>query len=292
MEVSGYVRGVPTYADLNGKTYGMLCETKEKCITDDTGVALDFKLEELRKQTDSVGNSVTGMVNGTQKVGNADKLDGHDSSYFATAASVTNITNGTMQVGNAKTLGGNTSDAFAKKTDLAKYLPLDGSKDITSRLKMLVDGNNPATFTFENSAHSVQVGIASEGDFVAWDYTLGEALWRIKPNGTKTFNGTASGNLPLSGNAIVTGVLGATRASTNGRATLEKNNSTTADYGLQLRDITADNKEARLEISAKNNHFRYVDVSGNTNTILHTGNSAKVIISETAPSDTSALWVW
>lgn len=28
------------------------------------------------------------------------------------------------------------------------------------------------------------------------------------------------------------------------------------------------------------------------NTALHTGNSAKVVINETAPSDTSALWVW
>ena len=54
MEISGYVRGIPTYEDLNGKTYGMLCETKEKCITDDTGVALDFKLEELQKQIEAV----------------------------------------------------------------------------------------------------------------------------------------------------------------------------------------------------------------------------------------------
>lgn len=141
MSVSGYVRGIPTYKDAEGNEKGMLCETKEKCITDESGIPLNRKLEDMQAQinetaakTDAstleghgasyfaTSESVAGIVDGTKKVGNTEKLDGHDSSHFATAESVTNITNGTTKVGNAGKLDGNTADAFAKKTDLAYYL--------------------------------------------------------------------------------------------------------------------------------------------------------------------------
>lgn len=38
--------------------------------------------------------------------------------------------------------------------------------------------------------------------------------------------------------------------------------------------------------------LRFLDASNNLREILHSGNSAKVIINETAPSDTSTLWVY
>ena len=48
MTIDEYRRGIPTHQD-RGKTIGMLCETKEQCITDDDGVSLPDKLEGLKK---------------------------------------------------------------------------------------------------------------------------------------------------------------------------------------------------------------------------------------------------
>jgi len=50
--IDEYRRGIPTYKGENGQTVGMLCETKEQCITDDDGVSLPDKLEGLKKYTD------------------------------------------------------------------------------------------------------------------------------------------------------------------------------------------------------------------------------------------------
>ena len=52
MTIDEYRRGIPTHQD-RGKTIGMLCETKERCITDDDGVVLTDKLAGLRQYTDN-----------------------------------------------------------------------------------------------------------------------------------------------------------------------------------------------------------------------------------------------
>ena len=51
--IEEYRRGIPTYKGENGQTVGMLCETKEQCITDDDGVRLPDKLAELKEYTDA-----------------------------------------------------------------------------------------------------------------------------------------------------------------------------------------------------------------------------------------------
>lgn len=45
-----YARGIPTYKGENGQTIGLLCETKEQCITDDNGVRLSDKLQSMQEQ--------------------------------------------------------------------------------------------------------------------------------------------------------------------------------------------------------------------------------------------------
>ena len=50
--IEEYRRGIPTYKGENGQTVGLLCETKEQCITDDDGVMLRDKLAGLKKYTD------------------------------------------------------------------------------------------------------------------------------------------------------------------------------------------------------------------------------------------------
>lgn len=166
MAVSGYARGIPTYTELNGNTIGMLCETKEKCISDDSGVTLDYKLEEMQRQIDSVGNSVasaessvTGIVNGTQKVGNADKLDGYDSSHFATADSVANIVNGTTNL-NAKTLEGNTASHFATAASVTNIV--NGTTKVGNADKL--DGQDSAYFATAVSVTNIVNGTTQVGN--------------------------------------------------------------------------------------------------------------------------------
>ena len=116
-----FTRGIPTYKGENGQTVGLLCETKEQCVTDDEGVRLSEKLASMQQQIDEepdftgyatetyVNNAISGLAS-TQYVddavsnasgGDADTLEGHNASYFATADSVTNIVNGTTTVSKA-----------------------------------------------------------------------------------------------------------------------------------------------------------------------------------------------
>lgn len=115
-----YARGIPTYKGENGQTIGLLCETKEQCITDDNGVRLSDKLQSMQKQIGTgpdftgyateefVNNAVSdkattayvdAAVSNVDGGGDADTLDGHHASYFATTDIVTDIVNGTIQVG-------------------------------------------------------------------------------------------------------------------------------------------------------------------------------------------------
>lgn len=45
-----FTRGIPTYKGENGQTVGLLCETKEQCVTDDDGVRLSEKLASMQQQ--------------------------------------------------------------------------------------------------------------------------------------------------------------------------------------------------------------------------------------------------
>ena len=56
---------------------------------------------------------VTDLVNGQMSLGDAETLDGHDSTYFATQESIVNITNGTTMVGNAEKLNNHDVNYFA-----------------------------------------------------------------------------------------------------------------------------------------------------------------------------------
>lgn len=81
----------------------------------------------------------------------------------------------------------------------------------------------------------------------------------------------------------------------NGNGSIFKNHSEEADYGFVIRDTANDNTNALLTISAKNNKATFTDTSGTQNTVLHTGNSASVVITDddtTPPSNTNALWVY
>lgn len=62
------------------------------------------------------------------------------------------------------------------------------------------------------------------------------------------------------------------RNANNGFGRLFKNNSASADYGVNLVDYAGSNKNITLILSALNDLFQYKDSAGNFHDILHAGN--------------------
>ena len=174
-----------------------------------------------------------------------------------------------------------TSKVFAKLSDLAKYLPLTGGK-VTGNIEVTSDGVKDRDITLSNSKRKVISRVSDGGVYVLHDVTNGKRIIESTANGTNTFNGTASGNLPLtSGSAKTLEV----RANT----VLKVNNTGGGDY-TWLQFLNGDTTLGY--IGYNKNKVPLVSIDGTPSTLLHTGNSAKVVVSSTAPSDTSALWVY
>jgi len=273
MSIKGYTRGIPTYTTTEGDTYGMLCETKEKCITDDDGISLESKLSDIKRQIEE-GVSNNG--------GDADTLGGHSADYFATADDLLTV--------DAKTLDGHGAEYFASAEELERltvtryigysedeintiyeslntnatngewyrarvhhdiahsvlgggtwyvegykqsntyawqkitcYKPkgartygrsLNGSttwsewtEDFTTaggtingNTYVKQSGSASAQFGVGNDTNEVKFGVSGDG-FTYFQDAFGNFIVR-KADGTSTFNGTASGNLPKSGGTI------------------------------------------------------------------------------------------
>lgn len=156
-------------------------------------------------------------------------------------------------------------NVFATIADLANYLPKSGG-DISGIL-----GHNAY-------GHRLIHQIRESGNYSFWDTTKAEAVFTVPLSGTNTFNGTASGNLALE-SAYNQNVKApqTTPFSVNNTTS----GATTVYMGYKTGDtvqgyIGFDNGEA---------------VVYNKGKIFHTGNSAKVVVSATAPSDTSSVWV-
>lgn len=152
MTIDEYRRGIPTHQD-KGKTIGMLCETKECCITDDEGVVLTDKLEGLKKYTDDAyANSnlytdtkIGELINGAPTTldtlkeiadameENADVVEALDKAVGSKVDQAEydgHADNGTIHItaeerakwnsnsgGSADTLGGETAEAWQTKLD-------------------------------------------------------------------------------------------------------------------------------------------------------------------------------
>ena len=67
----------------------------------------------------------------------------------------------------------------------------------------------------------------------------------------------------------------------NGSSRIHKNHSATVDYGLTLYDESAAGKMAMIRLKAATNTVEFIDNNEYSRTILHTGNSAKVVVSAT-----------
>lgn len=79
-------------------------------------------------------------------------------------------------------------------------------------------------------------------------------------------------------------------ANNNERRILTLNNSNSSASGATLAFSTNDTVNGELGVSSEGEAM-FITSGGSTKKLLHTGNSAKVHIGTTAPSDTSALWI-
>lgn len=234
MSVTEFKRGVPTYKDKDDNEFGLLCETKEVCVTDNDGVSLEYKIQNLLSEI----NRLTSEL-----------------------------------------------QSCASEADLANYFPKSGGT-INGSITIGEDSAEANRyFVMANNKRKVNMSLEKGGDFSLYDNTNSRHIIRSSANGTNTFNGTASGNLPLVGGVIGDG---------NDHYPLVIKGNDSKRVSIGFRD-GSNNALGYLGMIGTDNLTFFTSDSkglGAGNTILHTGNSAKVVVSETAPSDTSALWVW
>lgn len=315
----------------------------------------DAIIEELERQFQKLEDL---QAEYTGAVGNADTLNGHKDTYFATAESVTNLENGTTKAGDANKLGGQKPDYYFPKSGGT----IEG--DLSVGTSTTQDGR---VHTLINALRKVSMLISGAGLFRLYDYTNSKYIIESKLDGTNTFNGTSTdsqyvriqnsnelnfkgltgkrlihfnyrngdtnqaddvlidqynfgdksggtansmildlsegsgprkilhtGNMAshvllLTGGTL-TDVLRFAKVS-NGNAYLQKNHTADTDNGFYVVDTSKDGKLARLEVSAKNQKASFTGDDRVAKELYHSGNSARVHIGTSAPSDTSALWI-
>lgn len=263
MSVTEFKRGVPTYKDKDDNEFGLLCETKEVCVTDNDGVSLEYKLQTLMQ-------NINNIISGANQVGNAKNLDGHEVEYFVNRTDV--LTGSESILEKTKTLSyGMWNFRFNNHdgTDLPNVYYANGCATVfvrtSSHITVVLWGS------YYNTASRIQ---SNYYNGVVWTGWKAEAIDTDLANylpliGGVIGNGTDHYPLVIKGNDAKRATIG-----------FRDNSNNTLGY---LGFLNADN----LVFFASDSKGL-----GNGNAILHTGNSAKVVVSETAPSDTSALWVW
>lgn len=102
------------------------------------------------------------------------------------------IIDGTQQVGNAKKLDGHGAEYFFPKSGGA----------INGNLTVNTTEDTYRTINLKNATRALEFALYSGGAFRLYDGTNNKAIITSTADGTTTFNGTASGNLPLDGGTI------------------------------------------------------------------------------------------
>lgn len=165
----------------------------------------------------------------------------------------------------------------ATSVDLANYLPNTGGAQYK------------ADYLYNylrTDLRNVLYGIDDKGVLLVLDQTNGKQIIQSTASGTTNFygtlQGTATGNLPLTG-----GVVG---------------NGAWSDSPLEVYGQYGTTKRSLIKYSYTGTLLGYMGFDYDGNPIIlhksagqknlhHDGNSAKVAIQESAPTDTSALWV-
>lgn len=170
-------------------------------------------------------------------------------------------------------------------TELAKYLPLTGGRIDGSVSLYIEDTSKYIAYYAVNALRKFELGIATNGDIKFHDSTNGKTIINSKLDGTNTFNGTATGNLPSSGGTVKN-----LNVERNSDSLLVLKNTTEGATGAYtvLRAVGVDGE---VYIGMDNGIPRVGGKNG-WGDILHTGNSAKVWTEASTPPDTSYVHIY
>lgn len=246
-------------------------------------------LANAQMAADSASQSATSAEESAVRAESAaERAEGIAGGDFATNKRVDDIVNGTTQVGDSKNLDGHGADYFAKSTDLANYLPYANTTKNSTAL-----AQSTAIDTYHrvnNSLAMIDLLASYDGRMGLYDRTHGKFMIQADTSGNVTVNGTASGNLPLDSKGI-----------------LKKFNDTSMGGRLSFEKPTTETDlQANVAVDVYMNQMRFIELGGSvrgafldftkcgasgTSEIHHDGNSAKVVVSASAPSDTSAIWI-
>ena len=193
---------------------------------------------------------------------------------------VAKLEDGTTPAGDSNRLGGHNANEFFPKTggtiegDL--LLKSSEAKQVEHRLR--------------NTVRNICLTVRSNGSATLYDTTNNKSILDSTADGTNTFNGTASENLPLTGGTL-TGVTYFNKGGDCvGYGRIHQDHNSTTNHGLSIRDYRADGKYSEIRIKAQDDKAFFRNLDGYSKEIHHDGNSAKVHVGTSAPSDTSAVW--
>lgn len=145
-----------------------------------------------------------------------------------------------------------------------------GDTNSTNRLMRLI-----------TSLREAHLQINPNGELLLRDVTNGKNIIMSTKDGTNTFNGTASGNLPLNGGGTV---------SKEGYNVITLKNSLSNAYSM-LAFSNAEGVLGSIGINATGSPL-FRNSAGTDKYFIHTGNSARVVVSETPLTAEGAVRVW
>lgn len=165
-------------------------------------------------------------------------------------------------------------------TALAGYLPKTGGAVEGSLTVGTIDDADNRTLYLFNNARRIMFRVNTDGSFNFYDITHDQNIIRSTPEGINILYGIATDCLALNGGGTVSGV-------SVHPVTID---STSDILSTLLRFTHKGSVYGFLGFDGANDPV-YADANGNSKTLLHTGNSAPIVKSTTAPSDTSAVWI-
>lgn len=173
--------------------------------------------------------------------------------------------------------GGTWSEWFDLNKD---YLPLTGG-EVDGIVISGSNGEVERAFVVRNGKRRVSFEVTPDGAFNIWDSTNQKHLMQSSVNGSaNTFNGTATGNLPLIGGGTVEG---------SGTTPLIIRSWSSSIY-LDFENVN-EKKLGAFGFMEENKPVFVNNAYDKVYPLHHDGNSAKVHIGTSAPSDTTALWI-
>ena len=114
-------------------------------------------------------------------------------------------------------------EKLALKSDLANYLPLTGGTVSGDINQVTTDASKYITNLFRNTTRKLYEQLTPNGVYYLYDETNNKKIIGSTADGTNTFNGTASGNIPITG-GVATGTIGVEKTD-DGESSVRAKNS-------------------------------------------------------------------